>query len=75
MLPPNPLCIFEMYRFTKSCWRTRPSIWIPRFYPHPHDSPAALSAPAASLRSAQIPTQPKQTGQREAHSPYKAHGA
>ncbi len=29
MLPPNPLCIFEMYRITKSRWRTRPSIWIP----------------------------------------------
>lgn len=29
MLPPNPRCIFEMYRFTKSRWRTRPSIWIP----------------------------------------------
>lgn len=25
---PNPRCIFEMYRFTKSRWRTRPSIWI-----------------------------------------------
>ncbi len=56
MLPPNPLCIFEMYRFTKSRWRTRSSIWIPASILLTHMTAQRHSAPQPSV--CEVPKSP-----------------
>lgn len=75
MLPPNPQCIFEMYRFTKSRWRARPSIWIPASL-LTHMTARRHSAPQPSVCKVPKfpPSQNKQANeQRILHTKHTAH--
>lgn len=74
MLPPTPRCIFEMYHFTKSRWRTCPSIWIPASV-LTHMTARRHSAPQPSVRKASKspPSQNKQSILHKKHTSHIKH--